>query len=282
MPACMNNTIEIPMTLDQNDAQGRVAEPKAPAVRLNRAKRVFILAAVLFTILHIFASFLWIAPASGLRDLFPGNSLQRYMIPMFGQSWSVFAPNPINGDYRFQVRAVVLENGEPVETEWVDTTAAELSMHVRNPFPPRGAMISHDLSSRFKGAYDDLNDHQKEVVELGYYKGDDWAERLEQALRDNGDTAAVDKYIEMERRAVAYSTQVAYAMWGEDVVHVQFISSRQNVIPYAERNNPDAKRPEVQTAPLGWRGTIEEDGQSRSNFQKTFLRGVEKSGQGQR
>lgn len=278
----MNDTIEILMTTDHNDVPGTAAEPQAPPVRLTRVKRVFILAAALFTIFHIFASFLWIAPASGLRELFPGNSLQRYMIPMFGQSWSVFAPNPINGDYRFQVRAVVSENGELIETEWVDTTAAEPSMHVRNPFPPRAAMTSHDLSSRFKGAYDALNDGQKEVVGLGYYKGDDWAERMEAALRDNGDTDAVDKYIAMERWAIAYATQVAYAIWGDDVVHVQFISSRQNVIPYAERNNPDAERPGVQTAPLGWRGTIEEDGQSRINFQKTFLRGLEKSGQVQK
>src|SRR5699024_4869148 len=132
-------------------------------------------------------------------------------------------------------------------------------------FPARAGMTSNDVSSRFKGAWDDLNDDQKEIVELGYYKGEDWRERMEEGLRANGDTDAVSQYMEMERIAVAYSTQVAYALWGEDVVHVQFLASRQNVIPYAERNNPNAERPGIQPAPLGWRGTIELDGQSREN-----------------
>src|SRR5690625_6020841 len=33
----------------------------------------------------LFATFLWIAPSSALRDVVPGNALQSYMIPMFGQ-----------------------------------------------------------------------------------------------------------------------------------------------------------------------------------------------------
>lgn len=256
------------------------ASPSAP-VKITRGKRIFVVAAALFTAIHIFASFLWIAPASGLRQLFPGDSLQNYMIPMFGQSWSVFAPNPINGDYKLEIRAVILEDGEEVETEWVDATAAELSMHVRNPFPPRAAMSGHDMSSRLKGAYDKLSDGQKEVTSLGYYKGDDWEERLDEALLDNGEENPAEKYAEMEHLAVAYATQVAYAVWGDDVIYVQLLPSRQNVIPYAERNNPDAVRPDVQPVTLGWRGTIEEEGQSRTNFQKTFLRGFEKSGQAQ-
>src|SRR5690625_4230056 len=191
---------ETPMTPERDSSDPTTVETPRPPARLSRVKRVFLLAAVLFTAFHVFASFLWIAPASGLRQLFPGETLQRYMIPMFGQSWSVFAPNPINGDYRFQVRATISKDGELVETEWVDTTAAELSMHVRNLFPPRGAMTSHDLSSRFKGAYDDLNDGQKETVALGFYKGDDWETRLKESVWAGGNSAAANKYLEMERR----------------------------------------------------------------------------------
>ncbi|HLS63263.1 MAG TPA: DUF5819 family protein, partial [Ruania sp.] len=128
--------------------------------RLTTLRRVLVLLGVFFTAWHIFATFLWIAPGSGLRQVVPGNLLHDYMIPMHGQSWSVFAPNPINGDYRLQVRAVVGEGEEATETEWVDATAAELTMLTHNLFPPRASITAMDVASRFKGAYDDLNEAQ--------------------------------------------------------------------------------------------------------------------------
>lgn len=247
--------------------------------RLTTLKRVAILLGVFFTAWHIFATFLWIAPGSGLRQVVPGTMLHDYMIPMHGQSWSVFAPNPINGDYRLQVRAVVGEGAQAEETEWVDATAAEVTMLTHNLFPPRASNSAMDVASRFKGAYDKLNDGQQDIVALGYYEGDDWRDRLEQALVAQGNESAVPDYLKMERLADAYATQVAYAMWGPDVQQVQFIVSRQNVIPFAERNDPDAERPAVQPAPTGWRGLIVEPGQSQERFAEIFLAGVEASGQ---
>jgi len=233
----------------------------------------------IFAAWQIFATFLWIAPASGLRQIVPGDLLRSYMIPMQGQSWSVFAPEPINGDYRLQVRAEVTENGTTRTTDWVDATAAELSMLTHNLAPPRAAIQSSELASRFKGAFDELSEEQQEVAALGFYQGDDWRERLSDGLAAAGDQAVAGRYIEAERTALAYSTQVAYAMWGDGVDHVQFVVSRQNVIPFAQRNDPDAERPAVQPAPLGWRGTLEEPGQSRENFARVFRTAVEESGQ---
>jgi hypothetical protein len=241
--------------------------------------RVIMVLAILFTAWHIFATFLWIAPASGLRQAVPGDVLTRYMIPMHGQSWSVFAPEPINGDYRLQVRAVVSENGTTRTTDWVDATAAEVTMLTHNLAPPRASIQAIELASRFKGAWDALSAEQQEIVALGYYTGTDWRERLTAALYATGDAGVADDYMAIERVITAYSTQVAYAMWGDGVGQVQFIVSRQNVIPFAQRNNPDAERPGVQPAPTGWRGVIEEPGQSRENFASIFRIAVEESEQ---
>ena len=267
------------MKSHQNVSDHEETAQPLPRRKLGAVKRTVTLAAVLFTAFHVFATFLWIAPSSALRDVVPGNALQSYMIPMFGQSWSVFAPEPINGDYRLQIRAVVTMDGEAHETEWVDATAAELTMHMHNLFPPRAAMTSNDVASRFKGAYDKLDQEQKDIVALGYYNGTDWRDRMEAALREHSDDAKITNYMAMERLITAYSTQVAYAMWGSDVTQVQFAASRQNVVPFEQRHDPDAKRPEVQAVPIGWRGLIEEPGQSRSNFSEIFLKGVEESGQ---
>ena len=268
-------------TMTKSHSQGAAPESEEPRehTRLTTFKRVVVLLGVFFTAWHVFATFLWIAPGSGLREVVPGTMLRDYMIPMHGQSWSVFAPNPINGDYRLQVRAVTGSDADAVETEWVDATAAEITMLTHNLFPPRASNIAMDVASRFKGAYDGLNEAQQEIVALGYYQGEDWRDRLQDALIAHGNESAVMEYMQVERIATGYSTQVAHAMWGEDVEQVQFIVSRQNVIPFAERNDPEAERPAVQAMPTGWRGPIVEPGQSQERFAEIFLVAVEESGQ---
>lgn len=265
------------MTTSQRQKAG-ASEQSPEHTRLTTGRRLVILLGAFFTAWHLFATFLWIAPGSGLREVVPGTLLHDYMIPLHGQSWSVFAPSPINGDYRLQVRAVTGAGAEATETEWVDATAAETTMLTHNLFPPRAATTAMDVASRFKGAYDDLNEAQQEVVTRAY-QGDDWREQLQDALLEHGNESAVMDYLALERLAAAYSTQVAYAMWGNDVEQVQFIVSRQNVIPFAQRNDPDAQRPAAQPAPTGWRGPIIEPGQSPERFAEIFLVGVEVSGQ---
>lgn len=243
----------------------------APRRRL--VTRVAVLIAVILAAWHIFATFLWIAPKSPLREVVPGNALSSYMLPFFGQSWSVFAPEPINGDYFLDVRATV--DGEA--TEWVRATDVEISLIRNNLFPPRGGIQSTDVSSQFKGAWDKLSDEGKAVAELNYFK-DEWEPRMEQALTASDDAAVTERYMAQEHRATAYATQVARAMWGEDVEQVQFKASRQNVIPFAQRHDPEAKRPAEQPAPTGWRGVVVEPGQSGENFRDVFTRQHERVG----
>lgn len=61
-------------------------------------------------------------------------------------------------------------------------------------------------------------------------------------------------YMAEEHLSTAYATQVAYAIWGADaVVKVQYRVSRQNVIPYKDRNDPSAQRPDPTFSTTGWR-----------------------------
>lgn len=234
-------------------------------------KRIAVLGAALFTAWHLFASFLWIAPHSELRDVVPGDALREYMIPMFGQSWSVFAPEPINGDYYFDVRAVIEQNGEEVTTEWIRASNVEQSLATYRLFPPRAAKLSASQASSFRGEWQGLNDDHRAVVELSYFEGDDWEERLESTLLDYTDEDEdVESYLASERVSTAYATQVAKAIWGEEVQRVQYQVARQNVIPWGQRNNPNAERPEIQPVPVGWRGLVVEDQQSQEAFAEYF------------
>lgn len=232
--------------------------------------RLIALGAVLLTAWHVFASFLWIAPPSPLREI-PGQQvLTAYMIPMFGQSWSVFAPEPINGDYHFNVRAVIEQDGKEVTTGWVSATDVEISMIRYNLFPPRAGIQSSEVASGQMTAFNKLTDKQKAVVALDFDKKD-WESWMKDSFAklDDGD-AGVASYLKEEHRASAYATQVAYAIWGDAVQKIQYRVSRQNVVPFAERNNPGAQRPEPSFSTTGWRLPIEEPGQSRQDFADVF------------
>lgn len=248
---------------------------KSARRRRHPAVRVVMVLAAAFTAWHVFASFLWIAPWSPLREIPSQKVLSAYMIPMFGQSWSVFAPEPINGDYRFEVRALV--DGE--ETEWVSATDVELTMIRYRLFTPRAGIVGMDVSSQFKGAWADLNEEQQAVAELNYFKAD-WEERMADAMLQLGEEeATVESYVEQEHRATAYATQVALAIWGEDVERVQFRATRQNVIPFAQRHDPDAERPAIQYSPTGWRGLVVNEGQSQEAFADVFRATYERMGE---
>ena len=267
-----------------NDRSARRNRPSSPLRNgtnrwRRRARRSVVAILALAAAWHIFATFLWIAPVSGLRAAVPGNLLHSYMIPMNGQSWSVFAPAPINGDYRLQVRAHVQNGTSSYTTPWVDATKVETSMLTHHLFPPRAAIQSTELASRFKSSYDKLTTDHKVVVKLGYFEGDHWEQRLTAKLDSYGGQSAVHSYMHEEHELTAFSTQVAYALWGAKVTRIQFVVSRRNVVPYGERNDPHAQRPAPQVALTGWRGTVEEAGQSRSDFASVFRKAYAESGQ---
>ena len=87
----------------------------------------------------------------------------------------------------------------------------------------------------------------------GDFAVDNWEVGLRAALEnqksESGSSAEVrkstiDKLMREEHRSTAYATQVARAIWGDKVQQVQYRVSRQNIIPFAQRHNPDAQRPE--------------------------------------
>lgn len=232
--------------------------------------RALLVVASAVTAWHIFASFLWIAPYSPLREVVPAGALQSYMLPMFGQSWSVFAPEPINGSYALTVRAVVVQaDGDENVTDWVSATDVELSMIQNNLFPPRAGIQASVLASEFKGSFDDLTADQRAVAGLNYFEAD-WESRMREHMLTSDGEKAIAAYMADEHMITAYATQVALAIWGDDVVRVQYQVTRQNVIPFASRNDPNAVAPAPTILETGWRGLVVNPGQSQQNFTDVF------------
>ena len=101
--------------------------------------------------------------------------------------------------------------------------------------------------------------------------GYDCVDRLETKLKEYDDPEnTIPAYLESEHLATAYATQVAKAIWGDDVQRVQYQAARQNVVPFAERNDKGAERPNIQPVPVGWRALVVEEHQSQEEFTKYF------------
>ncbi|WP_256999506.1 DUF5819 family protein, partial [Microbacterium sp. SZ1] len=83
-------------TTTQTESESDITDEPAEEARPRPAWWVKLIAfgACLLTLWHVGASFLWIAPYSALREIPTQEVLAGYMLPMFGQSWSVFAPEP--------------------------------------------------------------------------------------------------------------------------------------------------------------------------------------------
>ena len=120
-------------------------------------------------------------------------------------------------------------------------------------------------------AYNKLNGDQQAVVGVDFAKDDGEVLMVRSFEKLEGDNPSTEAYMAEEHLSTAYATQVAYAIWGADaVVKVQYRVSRQNVVPYEDRNDPSAQRPDPTFSTTGWRLPIEEEGQSRENFADTF------------
>lgn len=252
-------------------AQNSSAESR-PTYGGGKLRRVVGFVAVVFVTWHVFATFLWVSPYNYMREAIPGDALRSYMIPMFGQSWSVFAPVPINGNYALKIQAELQEsNGEVRKTEWVDAVQVEMQgMHMEHLFPSRAGTLALQQASKLKGAWEKLTADQKAIVKLGYYSGDGWSERLKTKMLEYPPTTAVEGYLAQEKITTAYATQVAKAVWGDKVVHVHFEVSRQNIAPFSERHNKERKPEPVQIVSTGWRGLETMPRQSDERFAEIF------------
>ncbi|MBT1547075.1 DUF5819 family protein [Curtobacterium aurantiacum] len=221
----------------------------------------------MLTCWQVFASFLWIAPPTAIRQLVPGDLLERYMLPWFGQSWSVFAPDPINGDNEVLVRAQLRSDDSP--TSWVNVTDVEYELARHNPFPPKAATMGTHQAASTRDAWNALTEPQQQAAGRDFtHRSGSLARTLEKA---GGPEQAARAYVQQDEQIRAYATQAAYSIWGADVTAVQFRVQRHPIVPFADRNDPTAQRPGPIIVATGWRALSEPYERSDQGFRRTFL-----------
>ncbi|WP_166355451.1 DUF5819 family protein [Phytoactinopolyspora limicola] len=225
--------------------------------------------------IHFLMTFLWNAPDNPVKEALR-EEVNGYIQPFFQQNWSLFAPNPVSSESELLLRARTEDpvTGDIRTTEWVSPTQLEWSVVRGNPAPSRVSRLSANMHRRLNSAWNRLNDEQKEIVADDYEDMDVWTPLADDLIEAQGGqtSSRVATIVRADRVASGYSTQVARALWGDDVVAVQFRLQRTPVPSWEDRFEPEPEEPHRIYREFGWRPVLVNDGQDDGAFARTLLR----------
>lgn len=252
----------------QNDRRdsSRVATKHVPL-----AARILTIAVCLLLGWHFLATYTWNAAPNAVRAAIGQETLQAWMIPMFGQSWAVFAPNPGSVNQSLEVRAVV-DGGE--RTEWYSLTDRSARKDVQgHPIPSRMYLNDFILANRY---YDAALEIPVEVRDLAGKElaGDAWWNELESTMLDASGVEVDDRISEFvlyERAVLGLVTEAAVALWGEDVSMVQVRVVKTPVVPFSQRGTDFET--EVTSFTDGWRSPLRVGAIDTGVFTRMFAEG---------
>lgn len=215
-----------------------------------RARKRLATVLCLIVAAHLGATLLYVARPvplpSSLRSALTG-----YMEPVFKQTWSVFAPDPVSLNTRLQVRA---RTNTGQTTPWFDVSTCDVDSAIKHhPVPNRRYLTTFQLVKHYRGAYAGLPDSAQSVARADAQQRS-WPTTLPaQLVRAGAGDTAVQRYLKNDRAMTAFSSLVAHARWGNAVaVQVQVVD--EHTVPFAQRDNDKAK-PRVEAVRAGWRPT---------------------------
>ncbi|TDD68209.1 hypothetical protein E1262_16595 [Jiangella aurantiaca] len=247
-----------------NDSREAQSRPDVPPIAKGVA---FFLVGVVA--LHFAATFLWNAPDNPIKDSV-GGQVSGYMRPFFQQNWSLFAPNPVNAEDELRVRAQVEDpqTGELRTTDWEDPTRLEWTLITHDPAPSRASRLTSNLHRRVNTAWGALTDEQQDIVATDYQDMSDWRPLADDLIAaQGGETSSrVANMVRADRVATGYATQFAKAIWGEDVVAVQFQLVRTPVPRWHQRFDPPPETPQQTIREFGWRPALVDPDQDEAAF----------------
>lgn len=184
---------------------------------------------------------LWVAPNNLLRQSIGASRVEDYILPMWDQAWSVFAPEADSGYDRYEIRALVKRSGGERATEWTQVTAHEVVASVRHhPFPSRTALITTRLGGHLKRYYNVLNTDQKQIVADADREVSlaDLRARLLAASDSGVERDRVGPFLRAETATEHFLSGIAHAIWGDDVVALQFRKDKVVVSRYTDADKP--------------------------------------------
>lgn len=171
------------------------------------AKLIFTVFILILLAVHLVAMFLWIAPSNAISNAVT-KPLRAYALPVWQQSWSLFAPDPVHAAYYLEVRSVPQDL---TETQWLDASATELQGLKGHLLPTTASNITNKLASGVHKAVNELTSEQNAFFTWNYH--DNAWERMTADAFGEG-SSANSQFVsaqKWDRAATAYATQYLQA-----------------------------------------------------------------------
>lgn len=212
------------------------ADPSEKTTGPGRAARLGVWVMLIVVVLHSAAIALWVGPDNLLRRQIGFERLRGYVLPLFDQNWSVFAPEADFGNELFAIRATVRrDGGTSVQTAWVPVTTAEIVPAVRHhPFPSRTVAITNRLATEHVRVWGPLNQPQKTAVGASGAEVSlaDLRQKLIGLATNDAERRAATNYLKVETAIEHFLTGIARGVWGDQLVSFQIFRSQLLVPNY--------------------------------------------------
>ena len=198
-------------------------------------------------------------PTNPVSDSF--DSQLNYLRPFFGQSWRLFAPNPVDEDKVLLVQGSYVDrDGNLRATPWVNWTSVEQDVIEHRLIGGRAGYITTKIYGALDEEFRELESPEQKALSArtSPLEPPSWAvleDYLAQIGPDDDDLA---DYLRYDRAATRLATDVIASRFPtRDITAVRYALREQGVVPYDARHGTKAERQEARPAPTarvgGWR-----------------------------
>lgn len=208
--------------------------------------------------LHMLAVTLAAVPTNPVSDAL--DPQLAYLSPFFGQSWRLFAPNPIDDDNTILVQGAYLDDdGTLRKTDWINWTEVEQDVIERRLIGGRAGYISTKFYPSLDEEFQELESQEQKTLSEKASAVDppSWDELRDHLARVGPDDDDLADYLRFDRAAARLASDVVAARTSRELTAVRYALRKHGVTPYDSRQfdkaDRERARPEATIRIGGWR-----------------------------
>ncbi len=208
--------------------------------------------------LHMLAVTLAAVPTNAVSEAFDPQT--DYLSPFFGQSWRLFAPNPIDDDNTLLVQGAYVDDGGNLQsTEWINWTEVEQDVIEHRLVGGRAGYISTKFYPALDEEFQELESQDQKTLSERTSPLDppSWDELRDYLARIGPDEDDLADYLRYDRAAARLASDVVAARTSRKLTAVRYALRKHGVTPYDARHLDKAGREKARPDPTlrigGWR-----------------------------
>lgn len=234
-------------------------------------QRCLLLVLAFVAIIHSAVLMFWLAPSGPVRDSIGERTLETYVNPYFGQSWSALAPNAQFVDESFRFRAHIEDEvtGKDRVTAWVDVTDEDAPALLHRLDPARVHVAARNLATNINGAMYGLDAKQRKLVQTNYISTP--MNVLQGRLAAVGSPGAVRAYMAYDEMATRFASMYAQAKFDGKILEVQYLVGRRTVPDIGERSSKSIRDVEFSWFAFGYRRAYQASYEAQAAFDDAVL-----------